>query len=282
MPDGYETFMALSTTQIITTLDVQKQLLGLSALLARVDQPTLTGFISDCINDAQAEFENDTRFWVWPRICKTFPSSTDVFDPTGTSPTGTYNWKLDQFDFYKSGFRSMGYFQLIARPAVSIQQISVQYGVGNTLLVYPQQWIRLNAEMGTVAIVPYAGAFGGIIQGNLQPEFWLPLMAGGWLNDVVPQVITIDCTLGIGTLPGGQLEAAVSPKYADLRLGIARMAALRIRESINELIPSGANIDGQGTNFSSAIGMFDRITPKIAEFKQRYIDTYTPVRVTVI
>lgn len=278
--------------QVITTDQVLRQLLGISAVLAQLDQGQVQQLASDAIDAAQAEFEEESKLLLWMRTIKTFPGSTDVFDPAGTLG-GTYNIRGTQFDFYKSGFRSMGYFQLPYRPLVVTRDstgainnigVSVQYGPNQNLIAYPAAWIRPQEDVATIAIVPYAGAFGGVISGNLQPEFWLPLLAGGWMNDVVPCVVTIDYQAGIrvGSVTAGVPDVMIDPKWAELRMGLARMAALWIREGLNELIPASGSLDGVSTTFQSAQGMWDRLQNKVAEFKDRYIRMETPMHMSIV
>lgn len=255
-------------TSVISPENVKRQLISLQPALERLSQGDVDKLIQESIAASQAEFERETRIFLWPRIIKTFPLSTDVLGVD-------YDLQQDQFDFYQSGYRTVGFFESRFKPLQSLQRLSVEYGATHTLLTYPPDWIRIQTTTGHINVVPISALGAGPTYGLLQPEFWLPLLSGGWLNGVIPLIISIDYTCGIS-------DIATNDQYADLKLALAKAASIYIRDAITEMVPMSVSVDGVALPYPSILQQTQVLRQEWEAFKIEYARQYSSVRLTFI
>lgn len=268
--------------RVISPESVYRQLLSIKPVLSLLDQGELDHLCLDAIDSAQAEFERETRLFLWPRRVLTYPTSSDVFGGDGV--TGTYDMTHNQFDFYQSGYRSVGYFTARHRPCLSVQRLSVEYGAGLILLTYPPAWIRVDVWNGIINVMPISALGAGPTYGLLQPEFWLPLLSGGWLNGVIPLIVSIDYTVGFPFSSQGApyLQVSEDAQFGDLRIGLAQMASLIVRESVMELVPQSVSADGVPISFPSFQLHTTQLRQLVEEFKASFKQQYSPIQMAVV
>ncbi len=72
---------------------------------------------------------------------------------------------LERHDYYRSDFQSFNFIQLDNYPVICIDEFRVQYPSGQNVIIFPNEWLRLNNVEGQVQIVPTAGTLSEILVG---------------------------------------------------------------------------------------------------------------------
>ncbi len=111
----------------------------------------------------------------------------------------------DPYDYDVKDYINWGYLALRRKPVVSIERIRLIYPTGQTIITYPNEWIKTYHKFGQVQIVPMAGSFNQyplIGQGGM----YLPLLSG-FLTTNVPQLIHVDYTAGLTSIPDDLKDA---------------------------------------------------------------------------
>lgn len=99
---------------------------------------------------------------------------------------------IDRQDYDINDYQHYNYLQLDNYPVISIEEFNVQYPTGQTVVQYPNEWIRLNKEHGQIRIVPTAGTLSEILIG--QGGSYLPAIYNGLQN--LPDLFEIRYTAG--------------------------------------------------------------------------------------
>ena len=63
----------------------------------------------------------------------------------------------DFHDYYRGDYHAFNLIKLDNRPLISVEEFRVQYPSGQTVIVFPPEWFRLNKPEGQIQIVPTAG-----------------------------------------------------------------------------------------------------------------------------
>jgi hypothetical protein len=101
---------------------------------------------------------------------------------------------LEFHDYYREDYRAFSFIQLDNYPVISVDEFRVQYPSGQTVVVFPAEWYRLNAEKGQIQIVPTAGTLSNFLVG--QGGSFLPAIYNGM--DYLPQLFRLEYTAGFG------------------------------------------------------------------------------------
>jgi hypothetical protein len=118
----------------------------------------------------------------------------------------------DPYDYDVKDYVNWGFLILRRKPVISVERVRLIYPTGQEIISYPREWIKVYAKFGQIQIVPMAGSFQPLIG---QGSMYLPLMSGS-LQSNVPQLIHVDYTTGLTTMPD------------DLKDAIYKMSALEI------------------------------------------------------
>lgn len=111
----------------------------------------------------------------------------------------------DPYDYDVNDYVNWGYLALRRKPIVSIERVRLIYPTGQTIINYPKEWIKIYHKFGQFCIVPMAGSFKQyplIGQGAM----YLPLLSG-FLTKNVPQLINVDYTAGLISIPDDLKDA---------------------------------------------------------------------------
>lgn len=134
---------------------------------------------------------------------------------------------LERHDFYRQDFEAFNFIQLDNYPVITLEEFRVQYPSGQNVIVFPNEWVRLNSAEGQVQIVPTAGTLSEILVG--QGGSFLPAIYNGL--GYLPQLFEITHIAGF--------EAGKVPRnIVDL---IGKFAALGPFNIFGDLI-AGAGI----------------------------------------
>jgi hypothetical protein len=103
----------------------------------------------------------------------------------------------ESHDYYREDYAQFNIAQLDNYPVITLDEWRVQYPSGQTVIVYPAEWIRLDKVHGIVRIVPTAGTLSEIIIG--QGGSFLPAVFNGMSH--LPDLFQFDYTCGFTNLP---------------------------------------------------------------------------------
>lgn len=97
-------------------------------------------------------------------------------------------------DYYRNDYHAFNFINLDNYPVQEVIEFRVQYPSGQTVIVFPNEWIRLNAEAGQLQIVPTAGTLSEILVG--QGGSFLPAIYNGL--DYLPHLFQVQLIAGFG------------------------------------------------------------------------------------
>lgn len=95
-------------------------------------------------------------------------------------------------DYYLNDYQAFNYLQLDNYPVISVEEFNVQYPSGQTVVNYPDEWLRIDREHGQLRIVPTAGTLSQILIG--QGGSYLPAIYTGMAS--LPHLFEIRYTAG--------------------------------------------------------------------------------------
>ncbi len=72
---------------------------------------------------------------------------------------------IDDHDYHREAYGMFNFLQLDNYPVLSVEEFRVQYPSGQTVIIYPEEWIRLNKEKGQLQAVPTAGTLSEFLIG---------------------------------------------------------------------------------------------------------------------
>lgn len=103
----------------------------------------------------------------------------------------------ESHDYYREDYAQFNIAQLDNYPVITLDEWRVQYPSGQTVIVYPEEWIRLDQTKGIVRVVPTAGTLSEIVIG--QGGAFLPAVFNGMSH--LPDLFQFDYTCGFEHLP---------------------------------------------------------------------------------
>lgn len=98
----------------------------------------------------------------------------------------------DEHDYHREDYQAFNFIKLDNRPLISVEEFRVSYPSGQTVIVFPAEWLRLNKPEGQLQIVPTAGTLSEILVG--QGGSFLPAVYNGLAY--LPQLFQIHYTAG--------------------------------------------------------------------------------------
>ncbi len=99
---------------------------------------------------------------------------------------------VDEQDFYRGDYEAFNLLQLDNYPVISVEEFRVQYPSGQTVVVYPAEWLRIDRAKGHLQVVPTAGTLSEILVG--QGGAFLPAIYNGMAY--LPQLFQVAYTAG--------------------------------------------------------------------------------------
>lgn len=110
----------------------------------------------------------------------------------------------EKHDYHRLDYEAFQFLQLDNYPVLSVEELSVQYPSGQNVVVFPQEWLRLNGESGQIQVVPTAGTLSEFLVG--QGGTFLPAIYHGM--HFLPQLFSVEYTAGFedGKVPGNIVD----------------------------------------------------------------------------
>jgi hypothetical protein len=98
----------------------------------------------------------------------------------------------ESHDYYREDYTAFNFIQLDNYPLISVEEFRVQYPSGQNVIVFPEEWLRVNNAEGQVQIVPTAGTLSEILVGA--GGSFLPSVYNGL--QYLPQLFQLQYTAG--------------------------------------------------------------------------------------
>lgn len=110
----------------------------------------------------------------------------------------------DLHDFFRQDYAAFNFIKLDNAPLISVSEFRVQYPSGQTVVVFPAEWLRLHKESAQLQVVPTAGTLSEILVG--QGGSFLPAIYNGMAY--LPQLFQVEYTAGFeeGRVPRNILD----------------------------------------------------------------------------
>ena len=154
----------------------------------------------------------------------------------------------EKHDYHIGDYARYGFIQLFRIPAIEVTEIRAVYPTGQTIQVFPSQWVRLEQSHSQVHLVPTSGSLSQVVMGN--GAEYLPLIFGsiGYL----PQLWEVDYISGFD-------PEAVPRMVMD---AVCKMASIEMLQIMADTVtPLGQtsqslSIDGMSQSRSYALPAF--------------------------
>lgn len=130
--------------------------------------------------------------------------------------------KEELHDYRADDYAAFAFLQLFRVPTQKVTSLTAVYPTGQTILVYPNEWIRLEKNRSQLQLVPTAGTISQVLLG--QGGTYLPLIYGRL--SYLPHLWKVDYVSGF---PKGEIPLLVVDT-------IAKLAVLNIFMIVADLI----------------------------------------------
>lgn len=161
------------------------------------------------------------------------------------------SFEEEMSDYYRTDYGAFNIIQLENYPVISVSEFSVDYPSGQNVIIFPQEWIRLDKHHGIVRIVPTAGALSEILIG--QGGSYLPAIYNGL--DHLPDLFSLTYTAGFedGRVPRNIVDvigkvASMGPFniFGDLIIGAGIATVSTSIDGLSQNIGSTASATNSG------------------------------------
>lgn len=109
---------------------------------------------------------------------------------------------LEPHDYFREDYPEFCIIQLDNYPVISVEEFSVQYPSGSTIVTFPPEWIRVDPDHGILRIVPTAGTLSNVQLG--QGGSFLPAIYGGMNH--LPDLFKVSYTAGFENVPRNLID----------------------------------------------------------------------------
>lgn len=94
-------------------------------------------------------------------------------------------------DYNINDYQNWSFVDLYHRPVISVESVSIQYEPNQSLLTFPEEWLRVYSEIGQLQITPTSGSINAY---NINNSGFLPQIFG--VRRQYPRMIHIEYTAG--------------------------------------------------------------------------------------
>lgn len=148
-------------------------------------------------------------------------------------------------DYYVEDYASFNFIQLFEWPILSVERVQAIYPTGQTVITFPNDWVKMTKEHGQIQLVPTVGTLSQVLLG--QGGSYLPLIYTGM--GYLPQLFHIDYTTGFaaGKVPVDIIDA------------IAKLATISLLTVAGDTVfpPGVTNISAGIDGLSQGIGIMN-------------------------
>lgn len=163
----------------------------------------------------------------------------------------------EKHDYLVTDYLNYAFMQLFRVPAQSVSEVRAVYPTGQTVQIYPQEWVRLMVEHSQFHLVPTSGTLANVLMGAGAGAGYLTFMFGA--SSFLPQLWEVDYKSGF----------AADSVPREIINCICKLAAIEILTLMSDLIgPLGI-----ASSSLALDGMSQSISRQLPAFKAR-IDQY--------
>lgn len=115
----------------------------------------------------------------------------------------------EKHDYFVTDYLNYAFMQLFRMPCQSVSQVRAVYPTGQTIQVFPSEWVRLNVEHSQFHLVPTSGSLAQVMLGggngylpfifaglSYLPQLWEVDYVSGFRHDAIPrEVVSAVCKL---------------------------------------------------------------------------------------
>lgn len=129
----------------------------------------------------------------------------------------------EKHDFHINDYLQYMFLKTKKVPVQEVSEVRAVFPTGNTIQVFPSEWVRLDTESGQINMLPTAGTLGQVLVGS--GAEYLPLLYGQYTY--VPQLWEIDYTCGFDSteVPRIIVDAICKIAVKDMLLFLSLMAS---------------------------------------------------------
>jgi len=161
----------------------------------------------------------------------------------------------EKHDYHTTDYMNYAYVQLFRIPCQSVSEVRAVYPTGQTIQVFPSQWVRLTVEHSQFHLVPTSGSLAQVLLGG--GNGYLPFIFSGL--SYLPGLWEVDYVSGFAPDAVPREVAAV----------ICKLASIEVLTLMSDLVgPLGVASTSMGID-----GMSQSMARQLPAFKAR-IDAY--------
>ncbi len=161
----------------------------------------------------------------------------------------------EKHDYFVTDYLNYAFMQLFRMPCQAVSQVRAVYPTGQTIQVFPSEWVRLNVEHSQFSLVPTSGSLAQVMLGG--GNGYLPFIFAGLSH--LPQLWEVDYVSGF--------RSDAVPR--DVVSAVCKLACIEIFTIFSDLVgPLGVASSSLGLD-----GMSQSIARQLPAFKAR-IDSY--------
>lgn len=226
---------------LITVQQLKEAYLAGVKLTDNTGQPLPNALFDNAIKAAVSWFELKTKIHTTP---------TDIPD--------------EPHDFHSDEYLQYCWIQVFEYPILEVVSVTAVYPTGQTIMVFPHNWVKMFAKSGQIQLVPTAGSLSQILIG--QGGSYLPLLSGRM--SYLPQLWRIAYKVGY---EDGKIPDAVND-------AIGCRAAIQVLNAAGRIViepgiqSKSVSIDGLSQSTAAMVGQFGPYSGSINEYQRRLDD----------
>lgn len=170
----------------------------------------------------------------------------------------------EQHDYIRDWYDQFSWLNLYEYPVGEVTSMSAVYPTGQTILLFPSNWIKLRAKAGQIQLVPTAGSLSQVLVG--QGGSYLPLLSGRLSN--LPDLFLVSYTAGFA--------AGAIPDLVNEIIGLRAAIHVMSTSGSSVLEPGiqtkSVSIDGLSQSTAAMVGQFGPYSGRINEYQRRIDD----------
>lgn len=161
----------------------------------------------------------------------------------------------EKHDYWITDYLNYAFMQLFRTPCQAVSEVRAVYPTGQTIQVFPSEWVRLNVEHSQFNLVPTSGSLAQVMLGG--GNGYLPFIFAGLSN--LPQLWEVDYVSGF--------KQDAIPR--EVVTAVCKLACVEIFTIFSDLVgPIGVASSSLGID-----GMSQSIARQLPAFKAR-VDAY--------
>lgn len=248
----------------ITHEHVKRRLQGVAPYIEADGIPT--ELYDEVIAAAHQRFERELQIFIDPQVIKCRPDDSMVAGEDYDREEAGLPYTTGSIDRH-----TLPHWHTRRRPVISVEDVRLTFGENFQVLNIPDEWIEVNKHIGRIDILPkQVGAIA-----SSMGAWYAPLLDRAWKWKVIPQFVRIDYTAGYENPETNQ-------RMAEMRMELARMAAVVTMRDHRRAIPTSESLEGFSQQFSSMEQIISEETELVEKFLRDWQKQNRPARMVVL